>query len=84
MAWTEQDILLSREILHIQPWLRRHGNVEGGRLWDEITSILNSLEKPGFKPTSRSVCGRYRLLVKKYKTEWNEEEKSSGTNADST
>ena len=85
MGWTEQhDILLSREILHIQPWLHRHGSIERGQLWNEIAAVLNSLEKPGFKITSRSVRDRYGLLVKKYKTKWNEEEKSSGTNPDYT
>ena len=55
MACTEQhDILLCREILHIQPWLHRHGSVERGKLWDEIPAVLNALEKPGFKVTSRS------------------------------
>ena len=85
MGWTEQhDILLSREILHIQPWLHRHGSIERGQLRNEIAAVLNSLEKPGFKITSRSVRDRYGLLVKKYKTKWNEEEKSSGTNPDYT
>ena len=85
MAWTKQhDILLCREILHIQPWLHRHGSVERGQLWDEIAAVLNSLEKPGFKVTFRSVRDRYGLLVKKYKTKWNEEGKSSGTNPDYT
>ena len=85
IGWTEQhDILLSREILHIQPWLHRHGSIERGQLWNEIAAVLNSLEKPGFKITSRSVRDRYGLLVKKYKTKWNEEEKSSGTNPDYT
>ena len=36
------------------------------------------------KVTSRSVRDRYGLLDKKYKTKWNEEEKSSGTNPDYT
>ena len=85
MAWTEQhDILPCREILHTQPWLHRHGSVERGQLWDEIAAVLNSLEKLGFKVTSRSVRDRYGLLVKKYKTKWNEEGKSSGTNPDYT
>ena len=53
-------------------------------MWDEIAVVLNSLEKPGFKVTSRSVLERYSLLVKKYKTKWNEEGKSSGTNPDYT
>ena len=85
MAWTEQhDIHLCREILHIQPWIHRHSSAKRGQLQDEIAAVLNSLEKPGFKVTSRSASGRYCLLVKKYKTKWNEEEKSSGTNPDYT
>ena len=64
-------------------WLER-GSVERGQLWDEIAALLNSLEKPGFKVTFRSVRDRYGLLLKKYKTKWNEEGKSSGTNPDYT
>ena len=45
---------------------------------------MNSLEKHVFKVTSRSARDRYGLLIKKYKTKWNEEEKSSGTNLDNT
>ena len=57
MVWTEQhDILILREILHIQPWIHRHGSVERGQAWDEIAAILNSLvEEPFFKVTPRSV-----------------------------
>ena len=47
-----------------------------------MAAVLNSLEEPGFKVTSRSVRDRYGLLVKMYKAKWNEEEKSSGTNPD--
>ena len=47
------------------------------KLWDEIAAVLNSLKKPVFKVTFKSVRDRYGLLVKKYKTKWNEEEKSS-------
>ena len=49
-----------------------------------IAAALNSLEEPGFKVGSRSACDRYGLLVKKYETKWNKEEKSSGTNPDYT
>ena len=85
MAWTEQhDILLCREILHVQPWLHRHGSVERDQLWGEIAAVLNSLKKSGFKVTSRSVRDRYGLLFKKNKAKWNEEEKSSGTKPDYT
>ena len=39
MAWTEQhDILFLGEILHIQPWIHRHGSVERGKAWDEIAA----------------------------------------------
>ena len=66
MAWNEKhDILLCREISHIQPWLHRHGSLERGQLGDEIAAVFNSLEKPGFKVTSRSVRNRYRLLFNK-------------------
>ena len=80
MVWTEQhDILFSREILHIQPWIQRHGSVKRGQAWDEIAAILNSLvEESLFKVTLRSVRNRYSLLVKKYKSKWRAEDKASG------
>ena len=57
MVWTERnEILILREILHIQPWIHRHGSVERGQACDEIAAILNSLvEEPFFKVTPRSV-----------------------------
>ena len=74
MLWTEQhDILFLREILHIQPWIHRHGSVERGQAWDKIAAILNSLvEEPFFKVTPRSVRDRYSLLVKNLKREEND------------
>ena len=85
MVWTEHhDILFLREILHIQPWVHRHGSVERGQSWDEIAAVLNSLEEPYFKVTSRSVRDRYALLVKKYKAKWSKEDKASGISPDLT
>ena len=80
MVWTERnEILILREILHIQPWIHRHGSVERGQAWAEIAAILNSLvEEPFFKVTPRSVRDRYSLLVKKYKSKWRAEDKASG------
>ena len=79
MVWTEEhDTIFVREILHIQPWIHRHGSVERGQAWDEIAAILNSLEEPFFKVTPRSVRDRYSLLVKKYKAKWRTEDKASG------
>ena len=80
MVWTEQhDILFLREILHIQPWIHRHGSVERVQAWDETAAILNSLvEEPFFKVTPRSVRDRYSLLVKKYKSKWRAKDKASG------
>ena len=80
MVWTERnEILILREILHVQPWIHRHGSVERGQACDEIAAILNSLvEEPFFKVTPRSVRDRYSLLVKKYKSKWRAEDKASG------
>ena len=61
------DIVLSREILHIQTQSKRHGSFERGQLWDEIAVVLNSLADMNLKVTTRSVRDRYTLLVKKYK-----------------
>ena len=69
------DIILCREILHIHPWLHRHGSVERGQLWDEIAAVLNSLKEPVFKVTCKSARDQYGLLVKKYKTKGNEEKR---------
>ena len=80
MVWTEQhDILFLRKILHIQPWMHLHGSVERGQTWDEIAAILNSLvEEPFFKVTPISVHDRYSPFVKKFKSKWRAEDKTSG------
>ena len=69
-----------REILHIQPWSKRHGSVERGQLRDETAVVLNYLEDMNFEVTTRSIRDRYTLLVKKYKKKWREEENVSGIN----
>ena len=61
------DIVLSREILHIQTQSKRHGSFERGQLWDEIAVVLTSLADMNLKVTTRLVRDRYTLLVKKYK-----------------
>ena len=79
MVWTEEhDIVFVREILHIQPWIHRHGSVERGQSWEEIAAVLNSLEDLFFKVTPRSVRDRYSLLVKKFKAKRRAEDKASG------
>lgn len=79
MTWTEQhDILLLREILNQQPWKHRHGSVERGQCWEMIAAVLNSLEEPKFKVSSRSVRDRYTLLSKKFKAKRAAEDKASG------
>ena len=73
MTWLENhDIVLLREILHIQLWSQRHGSVERGQLWDKIAVVLNYLEDMNFKVTTRLVRDRYTLLVKKYKNKWSD------------
>ena len=69
-----------REILHIQPWSKRHGSVERGQLRDETAVVLNFLEDMNFEVTTRSIRDRYTLLVEKYKKKWREEENVSGIN----
>jgi len=83
MVWLENnDILLLREILHIQPWTFRHGSPERKSRWDEIAAILNSLEEPYFKVNARSVRDRYTLLAKKHKAKISKENKASGISPD--
>ena len=80
MVWAQQyGFLFLREILHIQPWVHRHGSVERGQACDGIAAILNSLvEEPFLKVTPRSVCDRYSLLVKKDRSNWRAEDKEFG------
>ena len=85
MVWLgTHDVLLCREILHIQPWKHRTGSPERKSCWDEISTILNSLDEPYFKLTPRSVRDRYALIVKKFKSKQNEENKASGISPEMT
>ena len=46
MIWLENhDIVLLREVLHIQPWSKRHLSVKRGQLWDEIAVVLKAMVK---------------------------------------
>ena len=79
MDWTEHnEVLLPREILNIQPWTNRHINPERKQYWDKIAVILNSLEQPYYQVKTRSVRDRYVLLVNKFKSKVNKENKASG------
>ena len=87
MEWTEDlDHSLCQEILALEPFKAKKGSIARERIWDQITSNLNSLEIPRFRVTKRSVRERYTLLIeklkKKEKKKLKEEEKASGIETD--
>ena len=85
MVWLEtHDVLLCREIPNIRPWKHRAGSPERKLCWDEISTILNSIDEPYFKLTPKSVRNRYSLIAKKFKSKQNEENKASGISPEIT
>ena len=84
MEWTDDhDHSLCQEILALEPFKAKKGSITRGQIWDQIASNLNSLERPRFKVTKRSVRERYTLLSEKLKKKL-KEEKASGIETDMT
>ena len=68
MAWTpEHDLLLSWEILVLQPFQFEFGSREKGQCWDKIAKNLNVLERPKFIVDQRGARERYPKIERNYK-----------------
>ena len=79
MMWTpEHDVLLTREIILINPFKARKGSAERGSLWGNVSQHLNALSLLTFSVDKRSVRDHYFLLEKKYKRKMREQEAASG------
>ena len=83
MEWTEQhDNILCQEILVLEPFKAKKGSIARGQIWDKIANNLNSLQRPQFRVTKRSVRERYTLLSDKFRAKMRDEEKASGIDTD--
>ena len=82
MKWSkEQEILLVREVLAVNPFQHQKGTSERAKLWQDIASNLNTIQQKftGNSLTLRSVRDHVNLvLIKKFKKKMSDEEKASG------
>lgn len=79
MKWTSQhDILLGREMLHLELWKFKAGSREKGNCLDKIVENLNGIEEPVFNVSQKSVRDRIKILERDFRTKKREEERASG------
>ncbi|XP_068742434.1 uncharacterized protein [Montipora capricornis] len=83
--WTkEHDILLCREVLSVNPFSAKRNSNERGKLWEEISTNLNSTSGLRFFVTKRSVRDYLNILIKRYRKKMNAEERSTGVSPEPT
>ncbi|XP_068727930.1 mRNA export factor GLE1-like [Montipora capricornis] len=83
--WTkEHDILLCREVLSVNPFSAKRNSNERGKLWEEISTNLNSTSGVRFFVTKRSVRDHLNILIKRYRKKMNAEERSTGVSPEPT
>ena len=79
MEWMSVHFkLLCREVLQMEPYKFKKGNIERGNVWTAIANNLNSVEEIKFRVKQRSVRERYDLLYSRFRTKLAQEEKASG------
>ena len=78
------DILLCREVLSVNPFSAQKISNERGKLWEEISTILNSTSGVRFFVMKRSVRDHLNILIKRYKKKMTAEEKSTGVSPELT
>ena len=80
MEWTaERDVILLREMLASDLFLSKKGSPERGKIWEEITDRLNSMEAVNFRiKDKRGIRDRWNLLQSKFKKKRREEQGASG------
>lgn len=84
-VWTkEHDILLCREVLSVNPFSAKKNSNERGKLWEEISTNLNSTSGVRFFVTKRSVRDHLNILIKRYRKKMNAEERSTGVSPEPT
>ena len=85
MKWKfEQDVILFREILGIEPLNYRYGSRERGQAWEKIAQNLNQSANPKFNLDQRAVRDHYLKLQKIFKRKVAAEETASGISPEST
>ena len=83
--WTkEHDILLCREVLSVNPFSAKKNSNERGKLWEEISTNLNTTSGVRFFVTKRSVRDHLNILIKRYRKKMNTEERSTGVSPEPT
>ena len=80
----EHDILLCREVLSVNPFPAQRNSNERGKLWEEISTNLNSTRGVRFFVTKRSVRDHLNILIKRYRKKMNTEERSPGVSPEPT
>ena len=83
--WTkEHDNLLCREVLSVNPFSAKKNSNERGKLWEEISTNLNTTSGVRFFVTKRSVRDHLNILIKRYRKKMNAEERSTGVSPEPT
>ena len=84
-VWTkEHDNLLCREVLSVNPFSAKKNSNERGKLWEEISTNLNTTSGVRFFVTKRSVRDHLNILIKRYRKKMNTEERSTGVSPEPT
>ena len=80
MYWTkDQDLLLIRKVLTVDPYSQPKGSKERAKLWKETVLNLSAVYEPRFSVSVMSVRDCVNLvLIKKHKRKIAEESKASG------
>ena len=64
MDWTEEhNIILLREVLAQDPYSYKTRSCKCGQVLQSITDVLNSVQKPRFKVTSRFIRDHLNSLL---------------------
>ena len=84
MQWTkEDDDLLVKEVLALDPYSSPKGSTERSNVWDSIAGHLNACSYVKFAVSGRSVKDRLQLvLIRNYKRKMSEEIRASGIEVD--
>ena len=85
MSWTaEHDLILSKEILFMNPYRAKKKSVQRSGLWQRIADNLNSVDEPRFSVEKRSVRDHIAILIQRFKRKEAAEAKESGTTPERT
>ena len=82
----DHDIVMSREVLIVEPCRFKIRSPKRGKAWESLAETLNATSSLSskFKVTARSVRDRYNLLTKKMQAKLKSEEKASAIDVETT